>query len=275
MCTAYLRPFQRVNCSLWRSRSCEKSDLWGPHPSSVSPGHFRLGSLASCSTAHYAEVRAKRHTVHNDLRLSYAPGLQAGATSCEAAQGACRQALAMRPAPVQASRGVPLGCHVFKKHVPAQVRACGAAGMRKRWLDSFASRGITIRARFEHCARQARCRAATSSAVSTYLESITIADFALVAQQTCQFGPGLTVISGESGSGKSVLLAAFNMILGGQASSDLVRSPSDLAGTHVELRGCAQVQRMLDRARPLNCIRNVRRDKPPVMGTCVQQCWMC
>ena len=180
----------------------------------------------------------------------------------------------MRPARIQASRGVPLGCHVSAKHVPAQVWACGATRTRKGWLDRFASQGITIRARFEHHG-QTRCRAATSSAASTYLESITIADFALVARQTCQFGPGLTVISGESGSGKSILLAAFNMILGGQASSDMVRSPSDVAGTHVELRGCAQVQRMLDRARPLNCIRNVRRDKPPVMGTCVQQCWMC
>ena len=65
---------------------------------------------------------------------------------------------------------------------------------------------------------------------STYLQSIFIRDFALVAQQTVKFSPGLNVISGESGSGKSVLLSAFNMILGAQATSDLVREPADLAG---------------------------------------------
>lgn len=65
---------------------------------------------------------------------------------------------------------------------------------------------------------------------STYLESIDIQDFALVTHQYVEFGPGLNVISGASGSGKSVLLSAFNMVLGTQASSDMVRSPSDVAG---------------------------------------------
>jgi predicted ATPase len=64
----------------------------------------------------------------------------------------------------------------------------------------------------------------------TRLASIYIQDFVLVKKQLVRFGTGMNVISGQSGSGKSVLLNAFNVILGMQASSDMVRSPADIAG---------------------------------------------
>ena len=51
-----------------------------------------------------------------------------------------------------------------------------------------------------------------------------------MSDQRVKFGPGLNVISGESGSGKSVLLSAFSMILGAQAAGDMVRTPADVAG---------------------------------------------
>jgi hypothetical protein len=77
------------------------------------------------------------------------------------------------------------------------------------------------------CSSQA---APASLAERTHLASIYIQDFVLVKKQRVRFGTGMNVISGQSGSGKSVLLNAFNVILGMQASSDMVRSPADIGG---------------------------------------------
>jgi energy-coupling factor transporter ATP-binding protein EcfA2 len=72
--------------------------------------------------------------------------------------------------------------------------------------------------------------APASFSEQTYLASMYIEDFVLVRKQSVRFGTGMNVISGQSGSGKSVLLNAFNVVLGMQASSDMVRSPADVAG---------------------------------------------
>ena len=48
----------------------------------------------------------------------------------------------------------------------------------------------------------------------THLQRLHLKDFALVSQQTIHFSPGLNVITGKSGSGKSVLLSAIDQITG-------------------------------------------------------------
>ncbi len=44
-----------------------------------------------------------------------------------------------------------------------------------------------------------------------------------------EFGPGLNVLTGETGAGKSVLVEAVGLLLGGRASPDLVRTGADSA----------------------------------------------
>jgi len=44
-----------------------------------------------------------------------------------------------------------------------------------------------------------------------------------------EFGPGLNVLTGETGAGKSVLVEAVGLLLGGRASPDLVRTGADTA----------------------------------------------
>ena len=63
----------------------------------------------------------------------------------------------------------------------------------------------------------------------THISEHLIQDFALVHDQRVRFTPGLNVITGESGSGKSVLVMAFAAILGSPAWDGNVRPPATTA----------------------------------------------
>ncbi len=56
------------------------------------------------------------------------------------------------------------------------------------------------------------------------LQEIFIKDFALIREQRISFGPGLNIITGETGAGKSVILGALALVLGARATTDLIRS---------------------------------------------------
>ena len=59
------------------------------------------------------------------------------------------------------------------------------------------------------------------------LTTLRIKNLALVADLTLELQPGCTVISGETGAGKSVILGALNLVLGQRADRNLIRSGSD------------------------------------------------
>lgn len=61
------------------------------------------------------------------------------------------------------------------------------------------------------------------------LTHLTIKDFAVVAATELQFGPGMTVISGETGAGKSLLVDALGFLSGLRADSGMVRHGADRA----------------------------------------------
>ncbi len=61
------------------------------------------------------------------------------------------------------------------------------------------------------------------------LESLRIRNFALIERAEIPFGPGLNVLSGETGAGKSIALEAIGLVLGGRASGDLIRTGCDEA----------------------------------------------
>ncbi|MDJ0919039.1 MAG: DNA repair protein RecN [Woeseiaceae bacterium] len=61
------------------------------------------------------------------------------------------------------------------------------------------------------------------------LTSLTIRDFAIVHQIEVDFGPGMTVLTGETGAGKSILVDALGLVLGERGSAQAVRQGSKRA----------------------------------------------
>ena len=60
------------------------------------------------------------------------------------------------------------------------------------------------------------------------LEALHIRHYALIDRLDLTFGAGLTVITGETGSGKSIIIGALGVALGARMSSDEIRSGSDV-----------------------------------------------
>ena len=55
------------------------------------------------------------------------------------------------------------------------------------------------------------------------LINLQVRDFAIVDRITAEFAPGMTVLTGETGAGKSILVDALGLVLGERGSSKLVR----------------------------------------------------
>ena len=61
------------------------------------------------------------------------------------------------------------------------------------------------------------------------LELLRVRAFAIIEELEVHFGPGFNVLTGETGAGKSILVDALNLILGGRALSDSVRTGAEEA----------------------------------------------
>lgn len=61
------------------------------------------------------------------------------------------------------------------------------------------------------------------------LTSIQVRNFAIIDQVEVEFSPGLTVLTGETGAGKSILVDAMGLVLGERGGAGLVRSDAKRA----------------------------------------------
>ncbi len=56
------------------------------------------------------------------------------------------------------------------------------------------------------------------------LHELRIRNFAIIQEAMLEFGPGLNVLTGETGAGKTIILTALGLLLGGRGSPDMIRA---------------------------------------------------
>src|SRR6476660_7867668 len=55
------------------------------------------------------------------------------------------------------------------------------------------------------------------------LSELSITNFAIIDQLTISFEKGLTVLTGETGAGKSIIIDAIHLLVGGRGSAEFIR----------------------------------------------------
>jgi len=82
------------------------------------------------------------------------------------------------------------------------------------------------------------------------LLELNIKDLAIIDELCLELGPGFSVFTGETGAGKSIIIDAIGLVLGGRASTELVRSSKDEARVEAlfDVSGLDAVASLLDDA---------------------------
>jgi DNA repair protein RecN (Recombination protein N) len=82
------------------------------------------------------------------------------------------------------------------------------------------------------------------------LRELRLRNFAVVESVTVAFAPGLNVLTGETGAGKSILVDAIVLVRGGRAQSDVIRAEAETAAVEAvfALEGLGAVRAVLEEA---------------------------
>lgn len=82
------------------------------------------------------------------------------------------------------------------------------------------------------------------------IESLTIRDYALIDELDIEFGAGLTVMTGQTGAGKSIIIGALSLVLGERADTESIRTGATKAIAEIVIRipSDPELDRLLDDA---------------------------
>ena len=61
------------------------------------------------------------------------------------------------------------------------------------------------------------------------IEKLIVKNFVIIEDITIDFSEGMTVITGETGAGKSLIIDTINLLLGERADNDMIRDGKDSA----------------------------------------------
>lgn len=102
------------------------------------------------------------------------------------------------------------------------------------------------------------------------LTELHIQNFAIIDKLDIEFGQGLVILTGETGAGKSIILDALDMLLGGRADATSIRSEAELARVEAtfQLAGPERAaaheilerEELLDEPNYVTLMREVRRE---------------
>src|SRR5512140_1826851 len=82
------------------------------------------------------------------------------------------------------------------------------------------------------------------------LTDLTIKNVAIIDTLHISFRAGLTVLTGETGAGKSIIIDAVGLIMGGRASNELIRSDAEEAVVEAifDVSGLPELRQLLEDA---------------------------
>ena len=102
------------------------------------------------------------------------------------------------------------------------------------------------------------------------LTQLNIVNFAIIEELELDLGPGFTVLTGETGAGKSIIIDAVELLLGGRADATMLRKGADLArvegifeievGDLAEVHALLEEQQLVDDPRVIVLAREIRRE---------------
>jgi DNA repair protein RecN (Recombination protein N) len=102
------------------------------------------------------------------------------------------------------------------------------------------------------------------------LKELRIRNFAIIDELTVPFADGLVVLTGETGAGKSILIDAIELLLGGRGDATFLRAGAEAAsveGTFAlsdeaweEVRGTLEREGLVEEERHLILAREIRRE---------------
>ena len=79
------------------------------------------------------------------------------------------------------------------------------------------------------------------------LRFLSIRNLAVIDRLELEFEPGLNVLTGETGAGKSILVGAVGLLVGGRASADLVRTGEEQATVEAVFEDAAGAELLVRR----------------------------
>ena len=96
------------------------------------------------------------------------------------------------------------------------------------------------------------------------LRNLSIKNYALIDQLDAAFGPGLNIVTGETGAGKTIIIDAVGLILGERGDAAAVRQGAEKAVVEgiFTVSGNRNIERLLRR----NDIEVARYERPAEPG---------
>jgi len=80
------------------------------------------------------------------------------------------------------------------------------------------------------------------------LSELCIRNFAIIDELSLAFGPGLNILTGETGAGKSIIIDAVGLLLGGRAAAEWVRAGAEVASIEATFSMPVDCERAADLA---------------------------